>query len=137
MNAEKSVENFLKGINEGEKAYFVGTTVKNPLEYKVGEEIVFKIRVKTAEEYIDVPYILYELYGDDQKTSKGFIKSNNDGWFYVSTSLERDGFVHLIAKACDNDKNPIPKIDVYEGGAGAEIEKIALNYVYILHKKIV
>ncbi len=124
MNVEKSVENFLKGINESTKAYFVGSTLENPLEYKVGDEIVFKIRVKTADEYIDVPYISTEISGDDGQSSKGMIKKSDDGWFYISTKLERDGFVHVIARACDSEQKAIPNIDIFEGGAGADIEKI-------------
>ena len=124
MSIEKSVENFLKGINESTKAYFVGSTLENPLEYKVGDEIVFKIRVKTADEYIDVPYISTEISGDDGQSSKGMIKKSEDGWFYIPTKLERDGFVHVIARACDSEQKTIPNIDVFEGGAGADIEKI-------------
>ena len=42
-----------------EYKYFVGTTTKNPLEYKIGEQIVFKIRVKYMDDYLDIPYISY------------------------------------------------------------------------------
>ena len=45
---EREVYNFLNGVSENSRIYFIGNTLKNPLEYKANEEIVFKIRVKTA-----------------------------------------------------------------------------------------
>ena len=49
---EKEVYDFLNGISETSRIYFVGNTLKNPLEYKANEEIVFKMRVKTAEQFV-------------------------------------------------------------------------------------
>lgn len=37
--------------------YFVGTTLKNSLHYGLFEKMVFKIRAKYMNDYIDVPYI--------------------------------------------------------------------------------
>ena len=44
------------------------------------------------------------------KKEEGYIKSSDDGWFYVETSLSVSGFVYLKAVACDEHKNPIEDI---------------------------
>ena len=124
MNIEKEVKSFLDGISQTSTLMFVGSTTKNPLSYTVGEPIVFKIRVESDDKVVNVPYIQYFLEGDDGQTSEGYIESESDGWFYVETSLNRDGFVHLKAKACDENKEIIEGIDIFEGGAGADIDKI-------------
>ena len=107
-----------------EYKYFVGTTLKNPLQYGVGEKIVFKIRVKYMDDYLDIPYIQYSLISDDGQNTAGFIAKAEDGWFYVEASLSKAGFVYLQAKACDENRQIIEGIAVYNGGAGADIHNI-------------
>lgn len=124
MNEPKAVVDFFDGVDEKDRVYFVGSSLKNPLTYTVDEEITFKLRVKSKQGYIDVPYVAYTLEGDDQKRSEGFAEPSEDGWFYISTSLARDGFVHLTANACDQNKEIIKRVEVFEGGAGADIDKI-------------
>ena len=104
--------------------YFVGTTLKNPLEYKASEKIVFKIRVKYMDDYLPIPFVWYKLIGDDKQQSEGYIKCAEDGWFYIETSVKVSGFVYLQAKACDENKQIIEGIAVYNGSAGADIENI-------------
>ncbi len=127
MNAEKAVRDFLKGVSETNHVYFVGSTLKNALEYKVGETITFKLKVKTETQDVPIPYIYYSCEGEDGIKTEGYIQSAEDGWFYFDTALQRNGFVHVIAKACDENKAIIEGIDIFEGGAGAEIDKIALG----------
>lgn len=127
MNYEKAVRDYLKGISETNSVYFVGSTLKNAIEYKAGETATFKLKVKTETEDIPVPYIYYTCEGEDGVKSEGYSAPAEDGWFYFDTSIERDGFVHVIAKACDENKEVIENIDVFEGGAGADIEKIKLG----------
>ena len=126
-SAESDVKNFLLGINRNSKTYFTGTTLKNPIEYTVGEEIIFKIWVESDGVHVPVPYIQCYIEGDDGNKSENYIKADADGCFYIHTKLMCDGFVHIIAKACDEEKNIIEGIDVYEGGAGADVDKIECN----------
>lgn len=107
-----------------EYKYFVGTTLKNPLEYQKGEKIVFKIRGKYMDDYLDIPYINYSLISEDGKNEDGYIKKSDDGWFYIETSMSVCGFVYIKAIACDENKNPIEDIAVYNGSAGADVENI-------------
>ena len=93
-----------------EYKYFVGTTLKNPLEYEIGEKIVFKIRAKHMDDYLDIPYISYYMVSDDGQSGDGFIEKSDDGWFYFEASMTKSGFVYFHAKACDIDKQPIEGI---------------------------
>lgn len=107
-----------------EYKYFVGTTLKHPLRYKVGEKIVFKIRVKYMDDYLPVPYISYSLTSDDGQNTEGYIEKSEDGWFYIESSISRSGFVYIQAKACDDNKQLIEGIAAYNGSAGADINDI-------------
>lgn len=125
MNEYRQLE-MLKKTNsrKEEYKYFVGTTLKNPLQYKISEKIVFKIRVKYMDEYLDIPYVWYSLASDDGQSVEGYIKKADDGWFYIEASLSKSGFVYVQAKACDDNKQVIDGIAAYNGGAGADIENI-------------
>ena len=80
-----------------EYKYFVGTTLKNPLEYSIGEKMVFKIRVKYMDDYLDIPYISYTLVSDDGQRREGYIERSEDGWFYIEASISKSGFVYIQA----------------------------------------
>ncbi len=107
-----------------EYRYFVGTTLKNPLEYKIGEKIVFRIRVKYMDDYLDIPHVWYSLIGEDGKNEEGYIKKADDGWFYIETSISKNGFVYVNARACDENKQLIEGIAAFNGSAGADIYNI-------------
>ena len=107
-----------------EYKYFVGTTLKNPLQYEINEEIVFKIRVKYMDDYMEIPFIWYSVVSDDGQDKEGYIKAADDGWFYIDASISVSGFVYVQAKACDENKELIDGIAVYSGSAGADIKNI-------------
>ncbi len=107
-----------------EYKYFVGTTLKNPLEYEVGEKMIFKIRVKHMDDYLDIPYIWYSIISDDGQNTEGYIAKEEDGWFYIEASISKNGFVYVQAKACDESKQIIEGIATYNGSAGADINNI-------------
>ena len=83
-----------------EYKYFVGTTLKNPLTYTVNEKMVFKIRPKFMDDYLDVPYVRYSLISDDGQNREDYIEKSEDGWFYIEASISKCGFVYIQAKAC-------------------------------------
>ena len=107
-----------------EYKYFVGTTLKNPLQYEINEDIVFKIRVKYMDDYMEIPFIWYSVVSDDGQDKEGYIKAADDGWFYIDASISVSGFVYVQAKACDENKELIDGIAVYSGSAGADIKNI-------------
>ena len=107
-----------------EYKYFVGTTLKNPLDYAVGERIVFKIRPKFMDGYLDIPYIWYSLVAEHGEMKDGYLGKSEDGWFYVESSLSENGFVYLTARACDENKRVIEDIEAFNGSAGADVNLI-------------
>lgn len=125
MNKYRQLE-LQKKINtkKEEYRYFVGTTLKNPLQYEVGEKMIFKIRVKYMDDYLNIPYVWYHLTSDDGQNEEGYATKEADGWFYIETSISKSGFVYVQAKACDEDKQLIKEIAVYNGSAGADVENI-------------
>ena len=123
-NAEQSVRDFLIGLSAERKMYFVGTTLKSPVSYRCGEKITFKIRLEYDGKPVNIPYVHYFAEGDDGSRNEGYVSAFDDGWFYIDTTLNRDGFVHVIAEACDENKCIIEDADRFEGGAGADVDKI-------------
>lgn len=128
MNQPRNLE-LQKNANhrKEEYKYFVGTTTKNPLQYEIGETMVFRIRVKYMDEYLDIPYIWYSLESDDGQNAEGYIEKGEDGWFYIEASISKNGFVYVQAKACDENKELIEDITPFNGSAGADIENISCS----------
>ena len=125
MNEDRQLELQRKTNHKKEEyKYFVGTTRKHALGYRLGEKIVFKIRVKYMDDYLDIPYIQYILTGDDGQSATEYLAKAEDGWFYIETSLSKSGFVHIRATACDENKEPVEGIYTYNGSAGADIGNI-------------
>ncbi|MBQ7312753.1 MAG: acetylxylan esterase [Clostridia bacterium] len=102
-----------------EPKYFVGSTEKDALSYKIGEEIVFRLTTCPS----GVPKFRYVRRGDDGKTDEGIMDSA-DGTFEYHTSIDCAGYVHLIVTACDENGNPLKDYDVFEGGACAGFDAI-------------
>ena len=122
MNEYRSLEmNARTNAKYEERKYFVGTTIKNPLEYEIGEKMIFKIRAKHRDEYLDIPYIRYTLLSDDGQREEGYFGKSDDGWFYIEGSISVSGFVYVQAEACDENKHKIEEIAVFNGSAGANV----------------
>ncbi|MBE6644815.1 MAG: acetylxylan esterase [Ruminococcaceae bacterium] len=111
-------------MRKEEYKYFVGTTLKNPLQYAPGEKMIFKIRVKYMDGYLDIPFVWYSLTSDDGQKTEGYIRKGDDGWFYIEASISKSGFVYVQAKACDENKRLIEGIATYNGSAGADVNGI-------------
>lgn len=119
------------------------TDKENPVAYKVGEPIVFTLRtdgldaVPTNDRY----RVRWERTGDDGKVEKGESRLVVGETCVVTTRLECAGFVrlqaHVVAgggywvqrggpapgsEGWENDKSVF-----FDGGAGADIDKIALE----------
>lgn len=117
-------------MNNSDKKYFIGETDKNPLSYTCGEIMKFVITPKCGDEFLDIPqfrFYKWTIKGDDQRIEEGLIPSLDRKPLVLTTSLNRPGFVRVIVEACDGEKQPLPGVDRFEGGAGAEIEKIELD----------
>lgn len=125
VNKYRSLEMKQKAnLSREEYKYFVGTTLKNSLEYDIDEKIVFKIRAMYMDEYLDIPFISYSIVTDDGKNEEGYIDKSADGWFYIETSVSKSGFAYLTARACDENKREIEGIVAFNGSAGADVKNI-------------
>lgn len=112
--------------------YFVGETDKNPLSYTCGEIIKFVITPKSGNDFLGIPqfrFYRWKIEGDDGRLEEGSVSSLDREPLVLTTSIKRPGFVRVIVEACDGYKQPLPDVDRFEGGAGAEVDKIELDSV--------
>ena len=117
-------------VDSGCRVY--GKTDKNPISYKVGEEIVFTITpvVKNLPE--GKYFVNWKLDADYNAApeQKGKVDASK-GAFTIKTKMTKPGFVRVVAKMV-NEKGKVVKrykdkkqVDVaFNGGAGVEIEKL-------------
>ncbi len=94
------------------------TSDKDPLSYRVGEEMRFTISATGGHA------IRWHRTGDDGREERGeaALDECGDGKeIAISTSIDRPGFVRIMAELLDEDGNPIAS---YNGGAGAAVGEI-------------
>ena len=103
--------------------YFKGSTTRDAVGYKCGEDIEFRLELSDGARRFGCPLFKWEMYGDDGAKSSGMAPGES-GTIDLHTTLAKPGFVHVIVTACALDGTPLPTIDKFEGGAGAEIDKI-------------
>ena len=100
-----------------------------PLDYKVGEDIVFKYQIKSGTTVVTAPYIYYKAVMDDGRTLDGYV-SQVDGVYTVTLEggLLRPGFVWITASAADSSKSIISTVTSLSSGAGANVTEIIPTY---------
>lgn len=103
--------------------YFKGSTERNAVGYKCGDAIRFDLELTHDGKPMTCPLFKWEMYGDDGKRSRG-MKSGETGRISITASLDTPGFVHVTVTACSLDGSPLIGVDKFEGGAGADIDKI-------------
>lgn len=95
-----------------------GTTSKSPLEYAVGEEIVFDVRAIHFTNALEGACLEWERAGDDGCTVTGRCAGTSAK---IRTSLDRPGFVRILAWLRD----ATGKVHLeFKGGAGAAVADI-------------
>lgn len=108
---------------------FSGKSDRDEAIYKPGETMTFQVQLLEDGKPVAGKKLRWTRRGDDQKNEKGEGVSSATEPLTITTSLSTPGFVHIVVEAIgddgkliNNDKNnPIR----FEGGAGAEIEKLA------------
>lgn len=106
-----------------EQLSFTGTTDRNPLLYRSGEKMVFKVTLVDKDNGNQPALnrkLVWERRGDDGKTEKG--EAVSDQPLVVTTSIDQPGFVRLTVKVLDADGKPMKVF--YDGGAGADVNQI-------------
>ncbi len=124
----KTEEFTVKSITEttASAKYFVGNTDKDAVSYKNGETMTFTVGLFADGEAVFCPKFSWSISGDDGKKSNG-TADGSSGEITLTASCDTAGYVHVIVKACDEKGSPLEGVDVFEGGAGADIEKIAVG----------
>lgn len=132
-----------------DKAWLKGTTDKDPVSYKVGEDILLTLAPMDVEgEVADGEYFLdWERSGDDGIKDSGRLPFDGKTSVVFTNRLDTPGFFRVFAKVVDKDGNAFQKRftgdattpegkramneferarkDVFfDGGAGVEIDKL-------------
>lgn len=104
--------------------YFYVETDKPALSYKCGEKMVFTVWARNNIEPCACPYVEWTLDGDDGKRSHGLGEIRKDRPLVLETDCARAGFVHLHCVAKQPDGGDDAGFDVFDGGAGAQVDDI-------------
>ncbi|MBO5211108.1 MAG: acetylxylan esterase [Clostridia bacterium] len=107
--------------------YFKCFTDKNPVSYKLGEEIVFTVFAREDGENIKCEKVGWELSGDDGDRIKGFADITEDKPLIVKYTLKRAGFVHLNCVALDGNDNKIEDFEPLDASAGVDVTQITYS----------
>lgn len=118
------MKNIKESLKDKKEFFFQGKTDKNPLTYTVNETMVFTLTFFADGEAVSLPYAKVSVEGDDGRKDSFFLVPDKDGVFTFETSLSRDGYVRVVASPCDEEKNVIEGMPLFEGGAGADIDRI-------------
>ena len=91
--------------------YFKGSTTRDAVGYKCGEDIEFRLELSDGARRFGCPLFKWEMYGDDGAKSSG-MASGESGTIELHTTLAKPGFVHVIVTACSLDGTPLPTIEI-------------------------
>ena len=109
--------------------YFIGSTQRGALSYKCGEKIVFELTLTDGASAVPCHAFRWHIEAEDA-ASDGLCEGTEGecdgslGACVIETSISRPGFVHLTVTATGDDGNPLSDCDIFEGGAGAEVETL-------------
>ena len=110
-------------IHAGEPI-ITGNTIKNPLGYAVGEEMVFHFQLMQDGKPLTGKKLLFFLYKDDGSPRQDFTMETGDEPIEVKTSIDRPGFVRIQILAKEQDGSPVGNDVCYDGGACAGLHDI-------------
>lgn len=111
-------------VSDLDKCYFDCTTNRSPIEYKVGEEMVFTLTLKYDGETVSAPGFAYTVEFDGEKESVYDTADGTSGSFEIRTCIDVPGFVKIYAAPTSEFGVELMGVAPFEGGAGADIDKI-------------
>lgn len=105
------------------------STVKDPLAYAVGDDIVFGFRLKSDSTYYTAPYLYYKVQRDDGVTESDWVAFNEDGVAVVKTKMTCAGFAYITAYPVESDGSTTNMISAsFNGSAGADVTDVKTVY---------
>ena len=104
--------------------YFKGTSDRDALSYRCGEEMQFSISLMCEGRIISCPQFRWETGADDGQEHRSGLVSGRNGTLTVSASISKPGFVRLIVTPCDENGRAIGGMETFDGGAGADVLKL-------------
>ncbi len=105
--------------------FFTGSTQRDALSYCCGEKIVFELNLTNGKVApVACHHFQWHIEQDDGVILDGSC-SGETGVCRVTAVLSVPGFVHLTVGAYDQQGDPMPDCRFFNGGAGAEIEKLS------------
>lgn len=118
------------GFAVAENLRFIGETDKNPVLYKVDEEMVFTIQLVDADANnapVDGRKLNWVISCDDGMVCRGEAVSSADAPLVLKTKMMHPGFVRVLVNVCDENGQVIAgDSHKFDGGAGANVNDIPL-----------
>ncbi|MBQ8004944.1 MAG: acetylxylan esterase, partial [Clostridia bacterium] len=112
--------------NVNSPKYFVVETDKDPLSYKVGENIKFSVKLFAGDELRSCPLFTWTISPEGGEEVSG-ISAGGSGVLELETKMDMPGFVLLTVYACDGEGNIIKEVDKCSAGAAADMENIKVS----------
>lgn len=103
--------------------YFRGSTERDALSYRPGEDMCFRLTLTRGEGAVSCPKFQYQIEGDDGKVQSGDV-SGESGTITLHTSCARPGWVHVRVTPCDALGEPLKDCEPFNGGAVAGFDEI-------------
>lgn len=107
--------------------YFKCFTDKNPVSYKLGEEITFTVFAREDGKNITCENVKWEMQGDDGGIVKGFASITESKPLTVKYTLKRAGFVHLNCVAMGENGEEIKDFEPLDSSAGVNVLELAYS----------
>lgn len=107
--------------------YFKCFTDKNPISYKLGDEMVFTVYAREDGKNIVCEKLKWELNGDDGGNVKGEATISENNPLVVKYTLKRAGFVHLNCVALSADGEENKDFEPLDSSAGADVLKLSYS----------
>ncbi len=126
FNQEAVSEEALAGLR------LEGRTDKDPISYKAGEDInfIFELYDEHGVSARTPLYLSWSAEGDDGGSRCGVDYISVDSPLTITTKLERDGYVHVIAQVVIfGNYAGEAALPAFDGGAGADVTKICASAV--------
>lgn len=106
--------------------YFKSNTSKGDGSARCGETIRFALTLTDGNTTVGCPLFVWHWEADDGTVKDG-TADGASGMLTIDTAVSIPGFIHLTVTACDAKGTPLEQYHPFEGGAGAEIDKIRHN----------